>query len=169
VYSGLQNSIETLLTPTSTGCTLLFPNSFEGAVRIIFITSVLATVAGATLTPGLIVPSGNFLSIYDMYDANGDPTYICQSPSLAVGATVAPTNNVTVENHFYVTPAAEGTNNYITFSSTSACTSAVKTYVEVSQYNSMGLTEPAASGQGHTAPMNFTNNSSGATVGGANL
>jgi hypothetical protein len=169
VYSGLQNSIETLLTANSTGCTLLFPNSFEGAVRVIFITTVIATVAGAQLTPGAIVASGNFLPINDMYDANGDPGYFCQSPSLAIGTVVASTNNVTLEVHYYVTPAAEGTNNFLTFSSTSATTSAVKTYVEVSQYNSMGLTEPAASGQLHTAPMNFTNNSSGSTVGGANL
>jgi len=170
VYSALQNSIETLLTPTSTGATILFPNSFEGAVAIRVVQSILATVAGGVLQGPALTTSGNFLQLYDLYDASGDPNAMVITTPVATGTLVTAVNaNVISDNHYYITPAAEGTNNYVTITSQSFTTSLVKTYVEVTQYNSMGLTEPAASGVLHSPPLTFVNNLSGTTVGGASL
>lgn len=169
-YSGLQNSIGCLFTPNTLGPVITFPNQFEGAVAVKVIVVPLATVTGANLTNVGMVPVNyvNFVRIMDMYDQQGNPTYILQTPLIGTGTAPAAALQMYSEAHFYITPAAEGSNNTLSLQGAVGCTSAVALSVEITQYNSMGLTEFGA-GATTSAPLNFVYAANGQVVGGSGL
>lgn len=162
VYYSMQNSMGTLLTPTAGGFTLTFPNEFEGAISLAICVQALVNVTSSNLVAPSLAISGNFARIADVYGANGNPSYFEASAPVVVGTT----GNVSLDVHLYVTPAAQGTNNVLTITGNGGA-SFVRTSVDVSQYNSMGLVE-ATSGV-NTAPPTLVNSLTGVAVSGTGI
>lgn len=136
----VNNSIGCLLTVTATGATLTFPASFEGAVSIKWNIQVITSTAAniqfgvPTILPGLTT----VIPILDMFTSNGNPTNVLL-PNQILSGQGAGSNNQG-ESHYYITPAAQGTNNVIVFTGVAGVTNTVRSTVEVVMYNSFGLT-----------------------------
>lgn len=136
LYAGQMNSLGAEIVPSPTGCSIIFPVRFTGAVAIHFIVDPVVAVVGANLAINNIGKGGNIEWIQDMFSEDGSPTYSVNS------AAVAPTwtGDVMCTIHAYVNPASSGVDNQIVLGMLAGVASIVQASISIYQYNNFGLT-----------------------------
>lgn len=96
---------------------LTFPAGYSGAVRITLVTNCITYTSGSNRPLAIQIPTGvapqpaagNVVGIYDLFDADGNPGYVC-TPNFA---GIAVTGDFVTEAHVYVRPATGGVNNCV--------------------------------------------------------